>query len=852
MAREHPLVFVIEDLHWCDENSLDFLQYFLRHSTSLPWLVLLTYRSDEGDSVLNTWLAQQDRERRAREFSLARLTYSEVEAMLAAIFDLDPATRRTLLNTLYPLTEGNPFFVEEVLTSLRAVGGIFYAEGTWKSKALEHLRIPRSVRAAVQQRSDRLSEGARELLTLAAVAGRRFDVDLLLQVTLQTEDQLLHRLKELLAAQLVVEESADRFAFRHALTREAIYADLLGRECKTLHRSIADTMERLYASALDVHLADLAYHFSEAGAWEKAFEYAKLAGEKALSFYAPRATIDSFAHALTAAYQLSLIPPSSLFLARGQAYELLGEFDRARADYEAALQGTRSTGESRAQWEALLHLGMLWAGRDYERSGEYYRHDFELARALGDPSMIARSLNRLGNWHLNVERPLEALAHHQEALRIFQELDDRSGIAETLDLLGMTSYLGGDLLRGTEYYEQAVALFRQLDDRRGLTSSLATLTMRGITYQTDTMIPAVAHASEVIPDGELALKIARGTEQRTAEAYALIFLAFCLGPQGDYAQALERAEQGLRIAEEIEHRQWMTAAHCALGTVYRDLLALSQAQQHLEQALHQALETCSSHWIHTASGHLASTYVLANALPQAEHTLKAALTPTTPTQTLGQRLMWCADAELALARRDTSRAYQVIEQLLASAGNTGEGRDVLRLSRLHGEALIALNRASEAEAVLQHASKTAQQQGALPLLWRMHLTLGKCYQAQRRYEAAEESLLAARDIIEQLAPNVPESLRADFLEQTHHLLSLMPPSPRRAAKRASGGLTGREREIAVRIARGQSSREIADALVISERTVDTHIGNILFKLGYKARTQIAAWAAEKGLVKQDE
>jgi predicted ATPase len=93
----------------------------------------------------------QDRERRAQEFSLTRLTYSNVDAMLAAIFDLDPATRSELLNTLYPLTEGNPFFVEEVLTSLRAAGGIFYAERAWRSKRLEHLRIPRSIQAAVWQ-----------------------------------------------------------------------------------------------------------------------------------------------------------------------------------------------------------------------------------------------------------------------------------------------------------------------------------------------------------------------------------------------------------------------------------------------------------------------------------------------------------------------------------------------------------------------------------------------------------------------------------------------------------------------------------------------------------------------------
>jgi tetratricopeptide (TPR) repeat protein len=497
---------------------------------------------------------------------------------------------------------------------------------------------------------------------------------------------------------------------------------------------------------------------------------------------------------LTAKYQLSLTPPSSLFLARGQAYEALGEFERARADYDAALQGARSASESRPEWEALLHLGMLWAGRDYERSGEYYQHAFELARILDDPSITARSLNRLGNWHLNVEHPHEALAHHQEALKIFQRLEDQPGIAETLDLLGMTSYLSGDLVGGTSYYEQAVALFRQLDDRQGLTSSLATLTMRGITYQTDTMIPAVTHVITVTPDGELALKIARETDQRAAEAYALIFLAFCLGPQGDYARALEYAEQGLHIAAEIDHRQWMTAAHCALGALYRDVFALPLARQHLEQALQLANETFSLHWIHTATGHLASTYVVANALLEADSVLQASLPAITPAQTLGQRLIWCANAELALARKQPSKVLQIIEQLMTSTARPGESRDILRLARLRGEALTALNRASEAEELLQHASKAARQQGALPLLWRMQLALGKCYQTQRRYEAAKESFLAARDIIEQLAPKVPgEHLRSDFLDQTHHLLSLKPPSPKRAAKLVRDRLSERER-----------------------------------------------------------
>jgi predicted ATPase len=104
---------------------------------------------------------------------------------------------------------------------------------------------------------------------------KRFDFAVLQHLTQRDESDLLEAIKELIAAQLVVEESAERFAFRHALTREAIYAALLARERQALHRALAETMEQVYADSLETHLADLAYHFYEATVWEKALAYSR-------------------------------------------------------------------------------------------------------------------------------------------------------------------------------------------------------------------------------------------------------------------------------------------------------------------------------------------------------------------------------------------------------------------------------------------------------------------------------------------------------------------------------------------------------------------------------------------------
>src|SRR6266581_2303114 len=633
-AVERPVFLIMEDLHWSDDVSLEFLHYLARRCSVYPLLLLLTYRSEEVLPGLRHFLAQLDRERLAQEISLARLTRDEAEAMLRAIFALPRSARLELPEPIYALTEGNPFFIEETLKSLIAAGEIFYADGRWDRKQLRELHIPRSVEDAVQERTDQLSESARRVLTLAAVAGRRFDFGLLQQLTDYDEQQLLVLMKELIAAQLVVEESAEQFAFRHALTRQAVYADLLVRERKALHRRIADTMERLSVSSLDAHLADLAYHFYEASAWEKALAYGQLAGEQAQRLYAPHAVIEQVTRSLDAVQRGSIPPPASLYRLRGLAYETLGDFERARLDYETTLQMASVADNLHGEWQALMDLGSLWAQRDYTQAGTYYQQALALAHHMDNPLTLAHSLNRLGNWHVNIEQPREALRYHQEALTLFQQAQDQQGIAETYDLLGMTATLGGDLLQGTTYYQQAVALFRELDDRQGLASSLTLLAELGGIYQGETVVPATISYAESLHFGEQAIKVAHETGQRSAEAYTLLSLAHYLGPHGEYAQALDMAQAGLALAEQIEHRQWITFGNWILGTLYLDLLVLPQARASLEHALALAHEVGSWNWIRIVSAFLARAYLLQNDLAQADSILAAALEADAAMQTI--------------------------------------------------------------------------------------------------------------------------------------------------------------------------------------------------------------------------
>ena len=204
--------------------------------------------------------------------------------MIGCILGHSPRSQR--IETIVGLAEGNPFFVEELVRTGIASGGGRLENGA--------VGVPRTVQDAVQRRVHRLGEAARHTLQAAAVAGRRFDFALLQSVIGINERDLLSIMKQLLDAQLVVEDTEDRFSFRHALSRQAVYSDLLGRERRALHTDVLRALEQVGEHAGAPAWEELSYHSFAAGAWAKTSTYASEAGQRALGMHAPRAALEPF------------------------------------------------------------------------------------------------------------------------------------------------------------------------------------------------------------------------------------------------------------------------------------------------------------------------------------------------------------------------------------------------------------------------------------------------------------------------------------------------------------------------------------------------------------------------------
>jgi predicted ATPase/DNA-binding CsgD family transcriptional regulator len=849
LCAEHPVLIVLEDLHWGDETSLELLQFCSRRLSKYPILIAATYRPENITPQLKRFLTQMNRERLALEIRLKPLTRPNITEMIRAIFEIDRPIKLDFLDLIVNLTGGNPFFVEEVLKSLVETGGIYLSNGVWERRPVVDLQVPASIRDAVQQRLESMTADAGKVVTLMAVVGRHSNFELLQVLTGFEENKLIQLLKTLIEAQLIVEAVPDQFAFRHELTREAVYSGLMQRERKMLHNMIAETMETVFMDTLEMHESNLALHYYRSGQWEKALDYATKAGEKAQALYAPREAFEHFNLAIDASRQKSRPPSFHLHRERGKASQSLGNADTAFTDFQACLEIARSNGDQEAEWQALLDLALLMEGRDYPQAGKLSQQALALARELNQPVLIGRTLIRLAIWYTNMYQSSEASRCVEEAFQIFEELNDTTSLAQTLNAQGNIWMNAGKFQKGQEAYSQAIPLFEGAGDLQGLFDCRINMTMCSALdlYYTESPTMTLAESQRY---AEGALDIARQISSQTDEVLASIRLAMILRAQGKYEVALELAKNATEIADEVDHPEWSSFGWATQAENQRDLLNFDLAHKYYEHALQRVEQTGNLEIKQIIAGMLARIYLHQNALDEAERLLMSVLPEKTQPDTVNNRLVHYSYAWLAFNQNQPQKTIEILDhiqrKLQEIAGAAANPSPVLL--KLRAEALLKLGQVAEALEIFSQARDIAEKNGALTLLWRIHHSLGRLHQSEN-LEQSEEEFSKARDIINRIAESVPvEAVRNTFLREAK---TLFPPAEtivepdQETAQVTEGPLTVREMEVVRLIKAGKTNQEIADELVLSKRTVEKHISNILSKLMLNTRAQIILWGLEE-------
>jgi predicted ATPase len=252
LGEEGPLVLVVEDLHWADRSTRNLLAFLVRNLHRERVLLVVTYRNDEpGQQQLGPYLAELDRGGPVQRLELPRPDQAQTGVQLVGILGTAPPAE--LVDALFARSEGNPFFTEELLAAVRAGSG----------------ELPATLRDLLRGRVEALPEHARDMLEVAAVAGRRVSHRLLASVAGIDDQQLVEGLRAALASQLlVVTPGEDGYDFRHTLLRELVDADLLPGERARLHAAYAHTLTQrpeLVGTSPAMLAAELAVHWDAAG-----------------------------------------------------------------------------------------------------------------------------------------------------------------------------------------------------------------------------------------------------------------------------------------------------------------------------------------------------------------------------------------------------------------------------------------------------------------------------------------------------------------------------------------------------------------------------------------------------------
>jgi DNA-binding CsgD family transcriptional regulator/tetratricopeptide (TPR) repeat protein len=839
LAARQPLLVVLEDLHWADPTSLELLELLPRRIAASRVLILATARSDEPAPDWQRTLTSLHRARAVVELTLAPLGEAGVGRMMRSLMRAPPSP--AFVSMIHTRTDGNPFFVEELLASVPAHGDWWFGEAA----------IPTTVQETVLQRVSDFDSVARDVVEVAAVIGHRVNFDLLLAACELSQTELLRVLRLLIDRQILIAEDAPglgSFAFRHALTRDALLGQLLLPQRRARHRVVAAALQRTTTgnarSRAGDDARDLGYHFHAAGIWPEALTYALRAGEAAERLHATVEALSHHRRALDAAVALDDPRAADLHRRCGLALDRLGAFDEAEGHFAAALAQAQELGLVDVELTTLYDLSGLHASRNYPAARRWAERALALARASDDPHQEGRALNRLGNVLTNLLQFSEGRTLHEDALSIFEREGDQWGSADSLDLMGMARYLAGEVPEARQALGRAATLFGELGDRVRVASALTT---RGL-YLAVLDGPCATNAppADFAADAAEGLRLCQDIAWRSGEAYALAALACADLGAGQYGEAHRHASQALAIAEEIEHPQWTVIALLTLGLLDVELCQYRAAQERFQHARDLAQAAGAVQWVERLESWIAYCRVRSGEIDiplLADRRLDA---PTTRLASIGQRRASAAMVHRALALNKPEAALVRVDHLLGGAAGPRPAGVIL----LRADVLAALGRTAEADAGYRDARRTAEAVGPRSVLWRGAAARADLWR-ERDPELTTIETETARAEIARLAETLTnEAQRRAFMAAPEVQPWLAPSGRRRTASTATpGGLTARERDVAIAVARGASNKEIAHSLGIAEKTVEMHVSSCLGKLAFTSRAQLAAWVVAEGLGK---
>jgi predicted ATPase len=477
-------------------------------------LIIGAYRPEELETfgekhpLLET-VQRLKREKIVTMVTLDRLDQEASGKIISSMLEIESPEELTKL--VFQETEGNPYFIEEVIKSI-VDGNAIDTESGEVEFDIKQIKIPSSVHDLIQRRIEQLSEEERKILDYAAVIGPEFDYDLLLEGTKIDEEMLVESLDKLMDLKLIAEipsAAGTNYRFTHNMAREVIYNNLSRTKRRLMHKKVGESLENMSSGRADQNIFALSYHFSQTSDMGKAFNYSVQAGNismRAFAFHEARNYLESsldilpkledvenavakeieilnklgdvsnilgdWMKALNYHYEaLKLCDDNTAEKAR--AFRAIGEVERERNEWRTAIESFEKSkeicekiGDSRGLAESFRGLAWIsWKAGDHEKVLQYANRTIEEAKKVGDNALVGKALIDIGNSYNELQDNYDkALDYYEDALTMFDTKKDLDQISRAYNNLGDVYMKKTEYDKAIEYFEKCLDIVKVTGD----------------------------------------------------------------------------------------------------------------------------------------------------------------------------------------------------------------------------------------------------------------------------------------------------------------------------------------------------------------------------------------------------
>ncbi len=673
LAPPQPLVLFVDNIQWCDADTLSWLHYLQRSHPTARILILATIREEAHANVrLDALLAALRRATVLTEMDLRPLDRDETARLAQYVAGQDLTPR--VVDAVYHRTEGNPLFiVEMVRASLRST----HKEGLTSEWADNDL--PHRVQAVIQERLARVSFPARRLLALAAIIGREFTYEILHRAFEGNEESVLLGLEELWQQRLIREQTRMAYDFSHGIIREVVHAAIPSARQAALHRRVATALESLYATQLDTVCGRLAYHWEHAGFPERAVQYHLRAGQVAQRLFAN----DEAEHHFQEGLRLC------------QAHMSGEERDRITLRLLQALSST-------------LVQARGYGAPQVQVTGDRVQ---ALAEQL-DESLAGSQLRLLALNKLATGQVAETKVLGEQMLAEAQHTGDPVVLVEAHYVLGVVSHWDGHFTAAREHLEQALALYESRHHRVHVSD-----------YVQDPAVICRIRLSQVLwhlaeplrseAVGREALALARELGHPFSRAYALHWHAWIQNLRGDVTRTFQYATMSIAFSNEYQFPFFSTQSQVLLGWAMHKRNFQEEGLRLMQEGLARYRETGSEIGCAYYQALIGQALIAHGAVEEGSAMLAEA-------QAHGRQMgEYWSDPSIAILRGQSLRGYDVsaAESVFRKALVTGQAQGARMEVLQAAHALAALLRSTDrhAEAQTMHAKVWRWATARLPL-----------------------------------------------------------------------------------------------------------------------------------------